>query len=197
MALKIPTIDELMQMRLPELRKWTRAARDAANKRISRLEAETLQKKSLAYEGLGQRYGVRKTDSGGMRFVSTGATDINRARAEAMSVRQFLGYKTSTVKGTRSYRQNVRQVIGDEIFSDEDLEDNFWKAVDRYRDNYDVIPTSDKLVQYARMAVERDGNIRTDGIYKRLEEIVEEENADITNYDPFEMGESGGGSFRL
>lgn len=197
MAIKIPTIDEIMRMRLPDLRKWTESARDAANKRISRLEAAGLQKKSLAYEGLRDRYGVQRTEHGSLRFRSTGASDINRARAEALSVRQFLGYKTSTIGGTRSYRENVRQVIGDEIFSDEDLEDNFWKAVDRYRDNYDVIPTSDKLIQYARRAVERDGNVRTDDTYKRLEEIVKEENANITQYDPFKMGESGGGSFRL
>lgn len=194
---KIPTVDELMRMKLPELRQWTKAARDTANHRISRLEADGLQHKSLAYQGMKDRYGVQETDRGGLRFRSTGATDINRARAEAMSVRQFLGHKTSTVKGTRSYRQNVRQVIGDEIFSDEDLEANFWKAIDRYRDNYDVIPTSDKLVKYARWAVERDGNVRTDDIYKRLEEIVKEENAKITQYDPFEMGKSGGGSYRL
>lgn len=197
MAIKIPEIDEIMRMRLPELRKWTESARDAANKRIARLESAGLQKKSPAYEGLRDRYGVQRTEHGGLRFRSTGASDINRARAEALSVRQFLGYKTSTIGGTRRYRENVRQVIGDEIFSDEDLEDNFWKAIDRYRDNYDVIPTSDKLVQYARMAVERDGNVRTDDIYKRLEEIVKEENANITQYDPFEMGKIGGGSYRL
>lgn len=197
MAIKIPEIDEIMRMRLPDLRKWTESARDAANKRIARLESAGMQKKSLAYEGLRDRYGVQRTEHDSLRFRSTGASDINRARAEALSVRQFLGYKTSTVGGTRSYRENVRQVIGDEIFSDEDLEYNFWKAVDRYRDNYDVIPTSDKLVQYARRAVERDGNVRTDDIYKRLEEIVKEENANITQYDPFAMGESSGGGVRL
>ena len=197
MAIKIPEIDDIMRMRLPELRKWTESARDAANKRIARLESAGLQKKSLAYEGLRDRYGVQRTEHGSLRFRSTGASDINRARAEALSVRQFLGYKTSTIGGTRSYRENVRQVIGDEIFSDEDLEDNFWKAVDRFRDNNDYLPASDKLITYARTAVERDGNVRTDDIYQRLTEIVEEENAKRTQYDPFAMGEGSGGGFRL
>lgn len=197
MAIKIPTIDELMQMRLPDLRKWTESARDAANKRISRLEAAGLQKKSLAYEGLRDRYGAQRTEHGSLRFRSTGASDINRARAEALSVRQFLGYKTSTVGGTRSYRENVRQVIGDEIFSDEDLEDSFWKAVDRFRDNNDYLPPSNELITYARTAVERDGNTRVDDIYQRLTEIAEEENAGRTHYDPFAMVEGSGGGFRL
>lgn len=197
MAIKIPEIDEIMRMRLPELRKWTESARDAANKRIARLESAGLQKKSLAYEGLRDRYGVQRTEQGSIRFRSTGATDINRARAEALSVRQFLGYKTSTIGGTRSYRENVRQVIGDEIFSDEDLEDNFWKAVDRFRDNTDYLPPSNELITYARTAVESDGNVRTDDIYQRLTEIAREENAKRTQYDPFEMGEGSGGGFRL
>lgn len=197
MAIKIPTIDELMHMRLPDLRKWTESARDAANKRISRLEAAGLQKKSLAYEGLRDRYGVQRTEHGSLRFRSTGASDINRARAEALSVRQFLGYKTSTIGGTRSYRENVRKVIGDEIFSEEDLEYNFWKAVDRFRDNNDYLPPSNELITYARTAVERDGNTRVDDIYQRLTEIAEEENAGRTHYDPFAMGEGSGGGFRL
>lgn len=197
MAIKIPEIDDIMRMRLPDLRKWTESARDAANKRISRLESAGLQKKSLAYEGLRDRYGVQRTEYGSLRFRSTGASDINRARAEALSVRQFLGYKTSTIGGTRSYRENVRKVIGDEIFSDEDLEYNFWKAVDRFRDNNNDLPTSDKLITYARIAVERDGNVRTDDIYQRLTEIVEEENAKRTQYDPFAMDEGSGGGFRL
>ena len=197
MAINIPEIDDIMRMRLPELRKWTGSARDAANKRIARLESAGLQKKSLAYEGLRDRYGVQRTEHGSLRFRSTGASDINRARAEALSVRQFLGYKTSTIGGTRSYRENVRQVIGDEIFSDEDLEDNFWKAVDRFRDNNKDLPPSDKLITYARTAVERDGNVRTDDIYQRLTEIAKEENAKRTQYDPFAMGEGSGGGFRL
>ena len=197
MAINIPEIDDIMRMRLPDLRKWTESARDAANKRIARLESAGLQKKSLAYEGLRDRYGVQRTEHGSLRFRSTGAPDINRARAEALSVRQFLGYKTSTIGGTRSYRENVRQVIGDEIFSDEDLERNFWKAVDRFRDTNDYLPPSDKLITYARTAVERDGNVRTDDIYQRLTEIVEEENAKRTQYDPFAMGEGSGGGFRL
>lgn len=197
MAIKIPEIYDIMRMRLPELRKWTKTARDAANKRIARLESAGLQKKSLAYEGLRDRYGVQRTEHGSLRFRTTGASDINRARAEALSVRQFLGYKTSTIGGTRSYRENVRQVIGDEIFSDEDLEDNFWKAVDRFRDNNKDLPPSDKLITYARTAVERDGNMRTDDIYKRLTEIAKEENAKRTQYDPFAMGEGSGGGFRL
>ena len=197
MAIKIPEIDEIMRMRLPELRKWTKSARDAANKRIARLESAGLQKKSLAYEGLRDRYGVQRTEQGSLRFRSTGASDINRARAEALSVRQFLGYKTSTIGGTRSYRENVRQVIGDEIFSDEDLEGNFWAAVDRFRDTNDYLPPSNELITYARTAVERDGNVRTDDIYQRLTEIVEEENAERTQYDPFAMDEGSGGGFRL
>lgn len=197
MAIKIPTIDEIMRMRLPELRKWTESARDAANKRIARLESAGLQKKSLAYEELRNRYGVHRTEHDSLRFRSTGASDINRARAEALSVRQFLGYKTSTIGGTRSYRENVRQVIGDEIFSDEDLEYNFWKAVDRFRDNNDYLPPSNELITYARTAVERDGNTRVDDIYQRLTEIAEEENAGRTHYDPFAMGEGSGGGFRL
>lgn len=197
MAIKIPTIDELMKMRLPELRKWTASARDAANKRIARLESAGMQKKSLAYEGLSDRYGVQRTEHGSLRFRSTGASDINRARAEALSVRQFLGYKTSTIGGTRSYRDNVRQVIGDEIFSDEELEGNFWAAVDRFRDNNDYLPPSNELITYARTAVERDGNVRTDDIYQRLTEIAEEENAKRAQYDPFAMGEGSGGGFRL
>lgn len=197
MAIHIPEIDDIMRMRLPELRKWTESARDAANKRIARLESAGLQKKSLAYEGLRDRYGVQMTEHGSLRFRSTGATDINRARAEALSVRQFLGYKTSTIGGTRRYRENVRQVVGDEIFSDEDLEDSFWKAVDRFRDNNDYLPPSNELITYARTAVERDGNVRTDGIYRRLTEIAKEENAKRTQYDPFAMGEGSGGGFRL
>ena len=197
MAIKIPEIDDIMRMRLPELRKWTESARDAANKRIARLESAGLQKKSLAYKGLSDRYGVQRTEQGSQRFRSTGASDINRARAEALSVRQFLAYKTSTIGGTRSYRENVRKVVGDEIFSDEDLEDNFWAAVDRFRDNNEYLPPSNELITYARTAVERDGNVRTDDIYQRLTEIVEEENAERTQYDPFAMDEGSGGGFRL
>lgn len=197
MAIKIPEIDDIMRMRLPELRKWTESARDAANKRVARLESAGLQKKSLAYEGLRDRYGVQRTEHGSLRFRSTGASDINRARAEALSVRQFLAYKTSTIGGTRRYRENVRQVIGDEIFSDEDLEDNFWKAVDRFRDTNTYLPPSNELITYARTAVERDGNVRTDDIYQRLTEIAREENAKRTQYDPFAMGEGSGGGFRL
>ena len=197
MAIKIPTIDDIMRMRLPELRKWTESARDAANKRVARLESAGLQKKSLAYKGLRDRYGVQRTEHGSLRFRSTGASDINRARAEALSVRKFLAYKTSTIGGTRSYRENVRKVIGDEIFSDEDLEDNFWKAVDRFRDTNTYLPPSNELITYARTAVERDGNTRVGDIYQRLTEIAEEENAGRTQYDPFAMGEGGGGGFRL
>lgn len=197
MAIKIPEIDDIMRMRLPELRKWTESARDAANKRIARLEAAGMQKKSLAYEGLRNRYGVQRTEHGSLRFRSTRASDINRARAEALSVRQFLSYKTSTIGGTRRYRENVRQAIGDEIFSDDDLEDNFWAAVDRFRDNNDYLPPSNELITYARTAVERDCNVRADDIYQRLTEIVEEENAERTQYDPFAMDEGSGGGFRL
>lgn len=190
---KIPTVDELMRMKLPELRQWTKAARDTANRRISRLEADELQRKSLAYRGLKDRYGVQETDRGGLRFRSTGATDINRARAEAVSVRQFLTYQTSTISGTRAYRENVREIVGDEVMANDQIEDAFWDALDRFRDiDYGVSMDSSRLIAYAREIVEDGASADADALYNRLVLVIGDAEKERLEYDPFAFGTEDG-----
>lgn len=86
------SIDEIDSMSASELRRAIAPIRDAINKRMKRLEKASLPSPALA--------GINKT--GGRIYVGKemSEADLKRELERGMA---FIGYKTSTVSGTKQY----------------------------------------------------------------------------------------------
>lgn len=104
------TIEEVMNLSASdieamtdsELRKATRTLVDAANKRMKRIEQRD-EIYSPAY------LGARRT---GGSFKTSRGTDRQALLNEFKRAKQFLSYKTSTSKGTKSWMKNVEESTG-------------------------------------------------------------------------------------
>lgn len=94
--------ERLNKLSEKELKQVTSRLVSASNKRLRRLENTTRGKSSFAYQTVENR---------GRKFSVRGK-DVNQTKQEFKLAKQFLGYKTSTVKGWKAYRESVEQRTG-------------------------------------------------------------------------------------
>lgn len=94
--------ERLNKLSEKELKQVTSRLVSASNKRLRRLENTTRGKSSFAYQTVENR---------GRKFSVRGK-DVNQTKQEFKLAKQFLGYKTSTVKGWKEYRERVEERTG-------------------------------------------------------------------------------------
>lgn len=94
--------ERLNKLSEKELKQVTSRLVSASNKRLRRLEHTTRGKSSFAYQTVKDRG----------RDFSVRGKNINQTKQEFKLAKQFLNYKTSTVKGWKVYRENVEERTG-------------------------------------------------------------------------------------
>lgn len=114
-----------------EIRQVTSRLVSASNKRLRRLEKATRGKSSFAYQ---------KVESRGRDFSIRGK-DINQVKQEFKLAKQFLQYKTSTVKGWKQYRTKMEQrtgyaTSGESINWSDKTWSKYWKVYRRFEETH-------------------------------------------------------------
>lgn len=95
---------DIQKMKDAELRKVVQQLASAGNKRLQRLEQNTVGRVSPALRGV--------TESGRTRF-STRGKNLNQLRNEYKAVSEFLNTRTSTIKGVARWKHSVEKTIGE------------------------------------------------------------------------------------
>lgn len=121
--------EQLNRMGIKELKRVVSQMSSTANKRLARLENTRGGTNSPAYQQATARPYTGRT--GGKFGVAD--KNLNQLRNEYKAVKNFLGKKTSSVTGFKSYRAKVYKDIGGEI-EDEETERKFWKLYRKYEE---------------------------------------------------------------
>lgn len=116
-------VDKYLNMSNYDVEKMTRkqlsdmvtVLNSAANKRLRRLEKTPMGTESVPYQNAMKRGGF-----------SVKGKNINQLRNEFKAVREFMGAKTSSVKGWKKFRKETAKRIGGG-FDNSDNEMRFWK----------------------------------------------------------------------
>lgn len=168
-------LEQLLKMKYSELRDVSKVLRDAANKRLRRLESKGLSEYSGAYAVAGTAYSARDLN-GRMSFVAPSKRTLGATRAQVFALRRFLNLKTTTVPGTREYINKMQQILPTEWLDSENYK-KLWSAYDRflqrhaemtfrYRDVIDIIASYD-------------ANMDVEAIFRRLERKYKKESNDL------------------
>ena len=123
--------EQLNKLSASDLKSLTNRLVSASNKRIRRLEKTERGKSSFAYQSVEER---------GRKF-STRGKNVNQLKQEFKLAKQFLGYKTSTVKGWKEYRTKVEQrtgyaTEGESVNWSERTWSKYWKVYRRFEETH-------------------------------------------------------------
>lgn len=123
--------EQLNKLSATDLKSLTNRLVSASNKRIRRLEKTERGKSSFAYQSVEER---------GRKF-STRGKNVNQLKQEFKLAKQFLGYKTSTVKGWKEYRTKVEQrtgyaTEGESVNWSERTWSKYWKVYRRFEETH-------------------------------------------------------------
>ena len=123
--------EQLNKLSSSDLKSLTNRLVSASNKRIRRLEKTERGKSSFAYQSIEER---------GRKF-STRGKNVNQLKQEFKLAKQFLGYKTSTVKGWKEYRTKVEQrtgyaTEGESVNWSERTWSKYWKVYRRFEETH-------------------------------------------------------------
>lgn len=123
--------EQLNKLSTSDLKSLTNRLVSASNKRIRRLEKTERGKSSFAYQSVEER---------GRKF-STRGKNVNQLKQEFKLAKQFLGYKTSTVKGWKEYRTKVEQrtgyaTEGESVNWSERTWSKYWKVYRRFEETH-------------------------------------------------------------
>ena len=123
--------EQLNKLSAQDLKSLTNRLVSASNKRIRRLEKTERGKSSFAYQSVEER---------GRKF-STRGKNVNQLKQEFKLAKQFLGYKTSTVKGWKEYRTKVEQrtgyaTEGESVNWSERTWSKYWKVYRRFEETH-------------------------------------------------------------
>lgn len=123
--------EQLNKLSSSDLKSLTNRLVSASNKRIRRLEKTERGKSSFAYQSVEER---------GRKF-STRGKNVNQLKQEFKLAKQFLGYKTSTVKGWKEYRTKVEQrtgyaTEGESVNWSERTWSKYWKVYRRFEETH-------------------------------------------------------------
>ena len=121
--------ERLNKLSEKELKQVTSRLVSASNKRLRRLENTTRGKSSFAYQTVENR---------GRKFSVRGK-DIDDTKQEFKLAKQFLNYKTSTVKGWKAYRESVEErtgyaTEGESLNWTENTWKKYWKVYRRFEE---------------------------------------------------------------
>lgn len=166
-------LEQLLKMKYSELRDVSKVLRDAANKRLRRLESKGLSEYSEAYIVADTAYGAREVN-GRTSFVAPSKRTLGATRAQVFALKRFLTLKTTTVPGTREYIAKMKLILPTEWVDDSDNYKKFWRAYKKYLEQdkkmifryRDVIDT---LSQY-------NTNLSIDRLVQKLKRKFKDEN---------------------
>lgn len=96
---------KLSDMSTKDLSKIAEHLTNVANSRLEKIESAGLSEWSPAYQGV-QRSGKTRLSTEG------GTTNRNKIKSQIVTARDFLKNKTSTVKGTESYKGKIDELMG-------------------------------------------------------------------------------------
>ena len=178
--------DRLNKLTEKDLRSITNRLVSASNKRIRRLEKTTRGTSSFAYQSVQER---------GRKF-STRGKNVNQLKQEFKLAKQFLGYKTSTVKGWKEYRTKVEQrtgyaTEGESLDWSERTWSKYWKVYRRFEETHGGTfkkGDSDRIQQMLTEIMDSSDKRRSADSFQRMiedeyEDMYEsEEDEDIDDY---------------
>lgn len=178
--------DRLNKLTEKDLRSLTNRLVSASNKRIRRLEKTTRGTSSFAYQSVQER---------GRKF-STRGKNVNQLKQEFKLAKQFLGYKTSTVKGWKEYRTKVEQrtgyaTEGESLDWSERTWSKYWKVYRRFEETHGGTfkkGDSDRIQQMLTEIMDSSDKRRSADSFQRMiedeyEDMYEsEEDEDIDDY---------------
>lgn len=169
---------------LKDLRKMTKILDDAAQKRVKRLyKAKFIPAQIPALNAVAKSMGVDLEAGKIPEFkLPQKSAKINEVRKAFNRVRNFLNYKTSTVKGAKKFREKTYKLAGSDISGQVDLENEFWDGYNRFVELYGVetirrVYGSDQVIDWLRYYVDS-GVVPADKdiIFNVLEKRLETEN---------------------
>lgn len=164
---------QLESMTRRDLAQAVTRMRDAAQKRLKRIEKADIYSPSAEY--------IKR--SGGLETVR--GKDVTDLRNQYLRLKGFLENKTSTVKGTREYQKKQKEIIAEEAgttvkemeskLTDEQY-GQIWQLIDRAGDS-GVIDRKNygKYIQSAITAIMKAPSTDLNDIYKVFADNVEEE----------------------
>ena len=123
--------EQLNRLSTKEMKQVTSRLVSASNKRIRRLEKTERGTSSFAYQSV---------ESRGRKFSVRGK-NVGQVKQEFARAKQFLGYKTSTVKGWKEYRKKVEErtgyaTEGESINWSEKTWGKYWKVYRRFEETH-------------------------------------------------------------
>lgn len=184
--------ERLNKLSEKDLRSLTNRLVSASNKRIRRLEKTTRGTSSFAYQSVQER---------GRKF-STRGKNVNQLKQEFKLAKQFLGYKTSTVKGWKEYRTKVEQrtgyaTEGESLNWPERTWEKYWEVYRKFEEGHSGLIAkkgtgtkydSDRIQQMLTEMMESSDKRRSADSFQRMiedeyQDIYEsEEDEDIDDY---------------
>lgn len=178
--------ERLNKLSEKDLRSLTNRLVSASNKRIRRLEKTTRGTSSFAYQSVQER---------GRKF-STRGKNVNQLKQEFKLAKQFLGYKTSTVKGWKEYRTKVEQrtgyaTEGESLDWSERTWEKYWKVYRRFEETHGGTfkkGDSDRIQQMLTEIMDSSDKRRSADTFQRMiedeyQDLYEsEEDEDIDDY---------------
>lgn len=192
--MRIPNVENILKKSSSEISKATKSElrhmlnvlNSSANKRIKRIYQSNLNPEFVpALREVGEMMGVDLSTGEIPRFTLPKIKDdLHSLQSAFTSVKAFLGRKTSTLGGARSYIKNIYKLLGKNIAGDIDLEREFWngynrfmkyEANDRFYDSHQVVTWIREQVDSGRTTVDRDILYRALNRQKEREDIDDEE----------------------
>lgn len=178
--------DKLNRISEKDLRSLTNRLVSASNKRIRRLEKTTRGTSSFAYQSVQERG----------RMFSTRGKNVNQLKQEFKLAKQFLGYKTSTIKGWKEYRTKVEQrtgyaTEGESLDWSERTWSKYWKVYRRFEETHGGTfkkGDSDRIQQMLTEIMDSSDKRRSADTFQRMiedeyQDLYEsEEDEDIDDY---------------
>ncbi len=163
--------DTLNKLSSKEIKQVTSRLVSASNKRIRRLGKTETGRMSFAYQKIEERG----------RMFSVKDKNTNQVRQEFALAKQFLQYKTSTMKGWNKYRKDTEKRIGyisngESLDWSNDTWKKYWKLFRMFEENHGGLITkkgtggkfdSDKIQQMITELMDND--LSTDSLQVAIE----------------------------
>ena len=173
--------DSLNRLSTKEMKQVTSRLVSASNKRIRRLEQTERGKSSFAYQSVEER---------GRKFSVRGK-NVNQVKQEFKLAKQFLGYKTSTVKGWKEYRSKVEQrtgyaTSGESLNWSERTWSKYWKVYRRFEETHGGSfkkGDSDRIQQMLTSIMESNDKRKSADSFQRMIEDEYEDMYESEEYD--------------
>lgn len=178
------TPGQIMSMSRQELATVTTIMQSAANKRIKRMS----RKERL----VSQAYVAHKNEMVKGKFSVKGK-NLNQLRKSYISLKNFLSAKTSTGRGVRKVKEDLRKRLGLRTKLSKKKEDKLWSAYNKFVEMYASDP-GNKNKNYSSTQIQKDivtmvnKGTTEEEILAKLDKTMEElyeERTEEANFDEF------------